>query len=192
MKSDPIRRALGNIDDEIIEAADRRSPERANSRPWVRRASLAAAFLLVLTVVLSVSGLFRKGPAVQTETVPTESEAFLEKKYMYRVDAGRFDAYIGGKVIDEKLLGKKLEDAAVTAGWFSAQGKRLSEEHARAEIFEISGISADVAAAVRFLDKLEAETTDHYYVILNPQADLSPVQAYVIPVETQDAGPVPE
>lgn len=90
---------------------------------------------------------------------------------------------------------EELEDVTVTGGWFSVQGTlltRLSEEHVKAEIFEIKGISADVAVAVKFLEKMDAATTDHFYVILNPQADLTPVQAYVIPDETQGEGPVPE
>ena len=194
MKSDKIRQAIGGIDDDLIEAAESRNTSKKGSRSWVKWASAAAVFVLILTLA-GVSGLFRKEPPVSpgsSEAVPTESEAVLEEKYIYSVDAGQYASYIGGKVIAENLLGKKLEDVNVTAGWFNAQGTRLTEEHTKAEIYEISGVSTDVAVAIRFLEKLEAATTDHYYVILNPQADLTSVQAYVIPVETQGEGPVPE
>ena len=40
---------------------------------------------------------------------------------------------------------------------------------------------SNLAAALKFLDKGDAVTTDHYYVILNPQADLTAVSDYVIP-----------
>ena len=38
----------------------------------------------------------------------------------------------------------------------------------------------DIAVALKFLDKGEAVTTTHYYVILNPNADWSVVEEYVI------------
>jgi uncharacterized membrane protein len=64
--------------------------------------------------------------------------------------------------------------------WVDENNNRLSEEHARAEIYEITGVSTDVAVAIMFIDELEAQTTTMYYVIMNPEADLSPVQQYIV------------
>lgn len=194
MKSDKIRRAIGGIDDELIEAADN-GKNKKESRTWIRWAAPAAVFVFVLAAVFGTD-LFKKGPSVTPRSSEIATGEFIvAEKFIYSVDAGRFAAYVGGKVIAETQLGNKLEDVTVTGGWFSVQGThltRLSEEHVKAEIFEIKGISADVAVAVKFLEKMDAATTDHFYVILNPQADLTPVQAYVIPAETQGEGPVLE
>ncbi|MBO4413984.1 MAG: hypothetical protein J5830_04690, partial [Clostridia bacterium] len=107
-------------------------------------------------------------------------EGVFEKGYTYSVDEGKYASYVKGKGIADKYVGEKLENVIVTAGWADADGKMLTEEHARAEIYEIKGVSANVTVAIRFLDKLEAELTDFYYVIMNPEADLTPVQPYVI------------
>ena len=53
-------------------------------------------------------------------------------------------------------------------------------ETLRGEVYEIIGISSETAAALKFIDQGEAVTTTHYYVILNPAADLSSVEEYTI------------
>ncbi len=108
-------------------------------------------------------------------------ELQLSEKYLYQVDEGRFSVYIGGRVIAEEKLGGKITDATVTAGWKSMpDGKWLTEENLRAEVYAIEGIAEEVAVALRFIDKGDALTTTHCYVILNPNADLSDVEEYVI------------
>ncbi len=42
------------------------------------------------------------------------------------------------------------------------------------------GIDNNVAVALKFVDKGEAVTTTYYYVIMNPNADLSAVEEYII------------
>lgn len=104
-------------------------------------------------------------------------------------------SYVKGRGIADKYVGSKLEDVTVTAGWTDADRKMLSEEHARAEIYEISGVSTDVAVAIRFIDQLEAQTTTMFYVIMNPTADLTPIQTYIIedsPWEQNDGGGMSE
>ena len=56
----------------------------------------------------------------------------------------------------------------------------------RGEVYTINGVSNDVAVALKFLDKGEAVTTTHFYVLLNPAADLTPVEAYRIPPVSSD------
>lgn len=127
-------------------------------------------------------------PAVNNET--TQSVTYNEfsgykKSYFYKVDEGDFSTYIGGKVINKDKLGEKISDVTVTAGWETWVGGNLTEtvstENLRAEVYSIDGVSNDVAVALKFIDKGEAVTTTHYYVILNPDADLSAVKDYIIP-----------
>ncbi|MBO4355601.1 MAG: hypothetical protein J5850_01960, partial [Clostridia bacterium] len=111
----------------------------------------------------------------------TGDETALYEKYEYSVDTGKYSSYVQGKVISDEKVGAKLEDVTVTAGWVRSDGLVQSEkEHARAEIYEIKGVSTDVAVAIRFVDELEAQVTTMYYVIMNPEADLTPVQDYII------------
>lgn len=110
---------------------------------------------------------------VSTETRYSES-------YVYTVENGKFSSYIGGKVIAEEKIGERIADVSVTAGWRNGEGEALSNETLRAQVYLIEGISDDVAAALKFIDKGDALTTTHYYVIMNPDADLSAVEDYII------------
>ena len=105
----------------------------------------------------------------------------LGESYVYSIDEGHFSSYMAGKVIDEAQIGEKLEAVSVTAGWRNnTDGTMLSQETLRGEVYSIREVSTDVAVTLKFLDKGEALTTTHYYVILNPDADLSAVSEYVI------------
>lgn len=115
------------------------------------------------------------------ETMPaTQPETMFSERYVYSVDEGVYATYEGGRVIDASRIGAKLETVAVTGGWMNSVGTMLTEEHVNAEVFEIDEISTDIAVAIRFLGKLEAMTTEHYYVIYNPESDLTTIQEYVI------------
>ena len=127
-------------------------------------------------------------PAVNNETtqsVTSNEFSGYKKSYFYKVDDDNFSSYIGGKVINKDKLGEKISDVTVTAGWETWVGEKLTEtvstENLRAEVYLINGVSNDVAVALKFIDKGEAVTTTHYYVILNPDADLSSVKEYIIP-----------
>lgn len=127
-------------------------------------------------------------PAVNNETtqsVTSNEFSGYKKSYFYKVDDDNFSSYIGGKVINKDKLGEKISDVTVTAGWETWVGEKLTEtvstENLRAEVYSIDGVSNDVAVALKFIDKGEAVTTTHYYVILNPDADLSSVKEYIIP-----------
>ena len=133
-------------------------------------------------------GGFITPPNPRDSTAGTEPQSHLEKQYDYSIDAGKFSGYVRGRVIEDGKIGKTLEKVTVTAGWFDADGNRLTEEHANAEVYEIDGVSTDVAIAIKFLDKLEAETTTHFYVVMNPEADLTPVQDYIISANLPSPG----
>lgn len=120
----------------------------------------------------------------QTDTVPEPSANALGlgESYVYSIDEGPYSSYMAGKVIDEGGIDTKIADVTVSAGWRNnTDGTMLSRETLRGEVYAIREIPKEVAVALKFLDKGEALTTTHYYVILNPDADLTAVAEYVIP-----------
>ena len=120
----------------------------------------------------------------------TGHEAVLSEAYFYNVSEGVFSTYIlCGKVISEDKIGNKIDDVSVSAGWKNNANEWLTTETLRAEVYLINDISKDVAVALKFIDKGDALTTTHYYVIMNPEADLTPVKDYLIrPLEPNNAG----
>ncbi len=116
--------------------------------------------------------------AVSTEN--TQSETRYSESYVYAVESGKFSSYVGGKVIAEDKIGERIADVSVTAGWRNGEGEHLTNETLRAQVYLIESVPADVAVALKFNDKGDALTTTHYYVIMNPEADLNSVEDYII------------
>ena len=83
-------------------------------------------------------------------------------------------------MIDAEKIGAKLESVIVTGGCKNEAGEWISNETLNADVYAIEGVSNDVAVALKFVDQGEAVTTTHYYVIMNPNADLSAVEDYII------------
>ena len=175
MKKEKLYEAIGNIDENYVNEAHMTAKKPRSG--WIRWGVMAAGFALVVMVAMvTMPTIFNN-----TDTPPTvDTEYKYERRYFYHIDEGAFSAYVGGKVIAEEKLGRKVEDVSVTAGWKNAAGEWLSNENLRGEVYLIEGVSSDVAVALKFLDKGEAVTTTHYYVILNPNADVSAVGEYVI------------
>jgi len=148
-------------------------PEAKSPRwlPW----TLAVGCLILLGIAALI--VVPRHPAI---TEPTPPPTGIGQRYVYRITEGVFSSYVGGKVIEEDKLGRRLGRYAVEAGW-EKDGEKLSSEKLKAEVYAINNVPGEVAVALKFLDKGEAITTDHYYVILNPQADLTAVSDYVIP-----------
>ena len=119
-------------------------------------------------------------PAVDSTTEAPEGA--FEKAYQYSLNDSAYSFYIPGKVITADKVGEKIEDASVTAGWKYADGTMPITEQLRCELYRIIDIDPSTAICIRFIDKGEALTTDHYYVQLNSLADLSAVSDYIIPL----------
>ena len=123
-------------------------------------------------------------PAVEATTKAPEA-AFYEA-YCYSLDDPAYSAYIPGKVITPDKVGEKIGEATVTAGWKYADGSVPVTEQLRCEIYQITEIDPATAICIKFLDKGEALTTDHYYVQYNGFADLSAVADYIIPAQVSN------
>ena len=175
MKKEKLYETIGDINENYVNEAHMTAKK---SRPgWLRWGAMAACLALVVMVAtVAMPTMFNNTDT--PSTVGTESK--YESGYFYQIDEGAFSAYVGGKVIAEEKLGGKIDDVSVTAGWRNEAGEWLSNENLRGEVYLIDGVSSDIAVALKFLDKGEAVTTTHYYVILNPNADLSVVEEYVI------------
>ncbi|MBQ8497351.1 MAG: hypothetical protein IJ489_07875 [Clostridia bacterium] len=105
-------------------------------------------------------------------------ETIYYEQYFARITEGTYKNYAPMKALQryEILLGEKIEDVTIRGFW-STNDKTFFEEsdytgkeeieYLRAEIYAFENISPDVAVLVKYLDKGEALTTDHYYVFVN-------------------------
>ena len=176
MKTPRIVNAVGHIDDDLVSGATRAKTVKKNA--WLKWGSIAACFaIMLMSAVVAVPMMFGGDDPVP----PIDYEYQYESGYFYQINEGAYSTYVGGKVIAEDKIGNKIADVNLTAGWKDDKGEWKSETEAlRGEVYTINGVSNDVAVALKFIDKGEAVTTTHYYVIMNPAADLTPVQDYII------------
>lgn len=179
MKTPRIANAVGLIDDDLVIGAAN-STKTVNKNNWLKWSSIAACFAILLAAAAITLPMMLKGNDPFPPTDTEIGEAVYEKGYFYNVDDGIFSTYIGGKVIAEDKIGNMLSNVSVTAGWKNNTGEWIYTEKLQGEVYSINGISNDVAVALKFIDKGEAVTTTHYYVIMNPNADLTPVKDYII------------
>ena len=189
MKTPRIVNAVGHIDDDLVSGANRAKVVKKNA--WLKWGSIAACFaIMIMAAVIAVPMMFGgDDPVVPPDNGPG-NEYQYESGYFYQINEGAYSTYVGGKVIAEDKLGNKISDVNLTAGWKNDKGEWASETEAlRGEVYTINGVSNDVAVALKFIDKGEAVTTTHYYVIINPAADLTPVQDYIIaPITPNNPG----
>ena len=182
MKTPRIVNAVGHIDDDLVSGATRAKAAKKNV--WLKWGSIAACFaIMLMAAVVAVPMMFGGDDPVP----PIDNEYQYERGYFYQINEGAYSTYVGGKVIAEDKIGNKIADVNMTAGWKDDKGEWKSETEAlRGEVYTINGVSNDVAVALKFIDKGEAVTTTHYYVIMNPAADLTPVKDYIITPITQN------
>lgn len=176
MKNPRISNAVSYIDDDLISDAVCAKAKKRNT--WLKFVPAAACFIAIFVIAVIV---FPKmlgennsvPPITEESTVNQEQtgESQIEKYYTYGIKEGAFSLFVGGKVISANQIGSKIEDVLVTAGWKNAAGEWLSNEILNAEVYAIEGVESEVAAALKFIDKGEAVTTTHYYVIMHPNAE---------------------
>ena len=180
MKTPRIVNAVGHIDDDLVSGANRAKVVKKNT--WLKWSSIAACVaIMIMAAVVAVPMMFGGDDPVVTPDNRPGNEYQYESGYFYQINEGAYSTYVGGKVIAEDKIGNKIADVNLTAGWKDDKGEWASETEAlRGEVYTINGVSNDVAVALKFIDKGEAVTTTHYYVIMNPNADLTPVKDYII------------
>ena len=170
MKTPRIANAVGHIDDDLVSGANRAKIVKKNA--WLKWGSIAACFaVMLMAAVIAVPMMFGSDDPVVPPDSETPPEYQYESGYFYQINEGAYSTYVGGKVIAEDKIGNKIADVNLTAGWKDDKGEWTSAtEKLRGEVYVINGVSNDVAVALKFIDKGEAVTTTHYYVIMNPAA----------------------
>ena len=196
MNGKDLLEGLNHVEDRYVDEAEYGKLTKRVPVGWI---SMAACICLIVTVLLSSGGMKTAEDSAVAEAqnngavldrAESDLETYVEtsttlvcgETYRYSIDEGDFADYVGGKVIDEEKLGEKIGDVTLSAGWHvNSDGTWKTQESLRGEVYVITGVPQEVAVALRFLDKGDAVTLDHYYVLLNPEADLSAVSEYVIP-----------
>ncbi len=121
--------------------------------------------------------------ATAAETTTAAPETAPSMNYTYVINSGKYKDYCPGKVIEKDKVGEKTGSVTVTGYWegFGAAAEnKTQKETLSAYVYQIKGVPDSVAVCLKFNDKGDALTTNHYYVVINPKADYSVVREYAI------------
>ena len=150
------------------------------------RRLLPAAACLVLLLAGAAVILFRQvrpgDLSVLWNAPAPQKDSSFESSYQVTVREEPYAAYQSTYVCDPALAGEKLGEVTVLGGWYQVQygpdgtartesGPEGGGEILRAEVFSIRGVSPDTAVCLKYLDKGEGLSADHYYSFLNPDKD---------------------
>lgn len=192
MKNDFFE-AMGNIDADLIERADREVTVKRRS--ILKIAAIAASFALMITgLVVGLPMLLGDGdaPGDQGDVivwdnvfdlfVPSSTgggekiyhETGLAEYSFSEILTAKYEKYEIGNAFpldkNGEFIGGKLDDIEARNGWrWTIDGKERDVITVKAEIYGIKGVSTDAAVAVKYLEKGGSQTTEYYYVAVNTE-----------------------
>ncbi|MBO5701164.1 MAG: hypothetical protein J6S71_01870 [Clostridia bacterium] len=196
MKTNDFFEAMGNIDADLIERADKTA---VKPRPFIKIAAIAAAIALLVTGMLVILPMFREdenepdenivGDAIvwsnvfelfnpNTGSGVNEEAAFLESSSFAEIETKKYSKYDLGNAFpldkNDEFFGEKLDEIKVRTGWYVYYNDTERDVvTVKAEVYEIKGVSTDAAVAVKYLEKGTEKTTEHFYAALNTEYEFT-------------------
>lgn len=112
-----------------------------------------------------VSSFFGSKSNTQLPVDMPYKEAFCEIK------SGKYASYEeGSDNVSVEHIGNKIDSIVVRTGWrYSYTGEESDTYEVNADVYEIDGISTDIAVAVKYLEKPVGNGTEYYNMYLNPR-----------------------
>lgn len=199
--------AMNEIGPDLIEGAmeyekEAAAPQKGRQLRLMKRWIPAAACLLLAVLLIGGGILFFRERKPQPGTVDYRAawaaaqtglvQESLWLSYHTEIPDGPFAGYQSSRICDAALVGEKLGDAVVSGAWYrftyefrAESGKTElskepegSPETLRAEVFAILGVAPETAVCLKYLDKSEAVSGDHYIAFLNPAAEYAALSAF--------------
>ncbi len=188
-----IEENLENGTERTVPMAPTDRSEGYGPRHWIKWCAISAAVLMLIAGLSMLPGWLRqnRGPmvfststqvcALPTVTAPATAapcttvsgEVGLEKEYRTRIEDSVYQSYQATQVCEAQYVGDLLGTVTVEAGWQNGAGEYLGQpEQLKAQVYSLKPVRPEIAVCLKFLDKGEALTTEHYYVYHAPDSGL--------------------
>ena len=188
--------ALNGLSEKMIEEGLGEMSKRtvpADTWHWIKWCAISAAVLMLIAGLSMLPGWLQqnRGPMVfststqvcdlPTVTAPeatapcttVSGEVRLEKEYRTRIEDSVYQSYQAAQVCEAQYVGDLLGTVTVEAGWQNGAGEYLGQpEQLKAQVYSLKPVGPETAVCLKFLDKGEALTTEHYYVYHAPDSSL--------------------
>ncbi|MBO4838675.1 MAG: hypothetical protein J5493_04825 [Lachnospiraceae bacterium] len=168
------------------DAAEERRDDKNTGRRLKKWLLPAACLILGVLIWGIAGGLFsrlagntwKQWNSYLHPPVDEQPQALIREYRVVGVSDSPYAGFRPVRVCEENQVGEKIGEVTVNAAWLyvSMEGKPLREpfdnekETLRAEVYTLRNIASETAVCVKYLDKSEALTLDHYYTFINTAA----------------------
>ena len=162
-----LAKAIGEADDDMIAEA---APKKGSRKGFAIKVASVAACLALIICTLPLIG--RNVPADPKDTknpyfphaAGTTDEIAIYNKWFFEIQNSPYSGYSRGMVIDAALVGDEIGEVTVKQyNHIYPENKDEDISYKKAVLYEIKGVSPEVAVCLKYTEKSEASSTEHYY-----------------------------
>lgn len=177
-----LAKAIGEADDDMIAEA---APKKGSRKGFAIKVASVAACLALIICTLPLIG--RNIPADPKNTknpyfpyiTGTEDEIAIYNKWFFEIQNSPYSGYSRGMVIDAALVGDEIGEVTVKQyNHIYPENKDEDISYKKAVLYEIKGVSPEVAVCLKYTEKSEASSTEHYYRYAKTDIDVATLADY--------------
>ncbi len=178
-----LAKAIGEADDDMIAEA---APKKGSRKGFAIKVASVAACLALIICTLPLIGRNvpadpknTKNPYFPYTATGTTDEIAIYNKWFFEIQNSPYSGYSRGMVIDAALVGDEIGEVTVKQyNHIYPENKDEDISYKKAMLYEIKGVSPEVAVCLKYTEKSEASSTEHYYRYAKTDIDVATLAEY--------------
>lgn len=178
-----LAKAIGEADDDMIAEA---APKKGSRKGFAIKVASVAACLALIICTLPLIGRNvpadpknTKNPYFPYTAARTTDEIAIYNKWFFEIQNSPYSGYSRGMVIDAALVGDEIGEVTVKQyNHIYPENKDEDISYKKAMLYEIKGVSTEVAVCLKYTEKSEASSTEHYYRYAKTDIDAATLAEY--------------
>lgn len=177
-----LAKAIGEADDDMIAEA---APKKGSRKGFVIKVASVAACLALIVCTLPFIGRNQPtDPEIKNEpsfsyTKTARDEIAIYSKWFFEIQDSPYSGYSSGRVIDGALVGDKIGEVTVKQyNHIYPENKDEDISYKKAVLYEIKGVSHEVAVCLKYTEKDKVSSTEHYYRYAKTDIDAATLAEY--------------
>lgn len=177
-----LAKAIGEADDDMITEA---APKKGSRKGFVIKVASVAACLALIVCTLPFIGRNQPtDPEIKNEpsfsyTKTAHVEIAIYSKWFFEIQDSPYSGYSSGSVIDGALVGDKIGEVTVKKyNHIYPENKDEDISYKKAVLYEIKGVSPEVAVCLKYTEKDKVSNTESYYRYAKTDIDAATLAEY--------------
>lgn len=177
-----LAKAIGEADDDMIAEA---APKKGSRKGFVIKVASVAACLALIVCTLPFIGRNQiEDPEIKKEpsfsyTKTAHDEIAIYSKWFFEIQDFPYSGYSSGNIIDEALVGAEIGEVTVKQyNHIYPKNKDEDISYKKAVLYEIKGVSPEVAVCLKYTEKGKVSNTESYYRYAKTDIDAATLAEY--------------